>query len=181
MGKKRNANITTSKEPVFILTHDFKINSKTSLLTSVGYTSGEKGREAIDWYNAADPYPDYYQYMPSYWIFNGNNDTNFISGSTVTAPNKYNLNVDNYVNMTIYNLPSQTQNANDLYCSFKIPLNSVNGTIYYSFCNSTYNQSIDNTDNNFILDKLLIKVTDRWGNIINNGSNYSFTLEIEYE
>lgn len=75
MGKKRNANVTSSNEPVFILSHDFKINPKTSLLTSVGYTTGQKGRTSLDWYNAADPYPDYYQYMPSYFLFNGNNDT----------------------------------------------------------------------------------------------------------
>jgi len=99
-----------------------------------------------------------YPFMNEILGFNAGNDSNLIAGSTLTAPNRYNLNVDNYLNMTIYNLPTSSQNANNLYCSFKIPLNATNGTIYYSFINSTYNQHIDNTDNNFILDKLLVKM-----------------------
>jgi hypothetical protein len=113
--------------------------------------------------------------------FLGLNETNYISGSTLTATNRYNLNVDNYLNMIIYNFPTTTQNANNLYCSFKIPLNSVNGTIYYAFNNSTYDQYIENTNDNFILDKLLIKITDRYGNTINGSHDYSFTLEFEFE
>ncbi len=74
MGKKRNANITTSNMPVAILSHEFKINTKTTLLTSAAYTSGDKGFTFIDYPNAADPRPDYYAYMPSYWLYHNYND-----------------------------------------------------------------------------------------------------------
>ena len=122
-----------------------------------------------------------YPFMNEILGFNGVNETNFTSGSTLTASSRYNLNVDNYLNMNLYNITASTQNANNLYCSFKIPLNASNGVMYYSFINSTYSQHIDNTDNNYILDKLLVKMSDRWGNTINaNGADYSFTLEIEY-
>ena len=40
----------------------------TELSTSVGFMTGEYGRTRLDWYNAADPRPDYYQYMPSYQL-----------------------------------------------------------------------------------------------------------------
>lgn len=65
-GKKRNANIGKTNQPVFILTHDFRINNNTSLVTAVGYSFGERSSSSLDWYNAADPRPDYYRYLPSY-------------------------------------------------------------------------------------------------------------------
>ena len=108
-------------------------------------------------------------------------DNSSATNGTLTAVNRYNLNIDNYLNMIIVNVPSMNQNANNLICSFKIPLNSVNGTIYYHFNNSTYEQYIENSDVNFILDKFSIKILDRFGNSINpNGSDYSFTLNIDY-
>lgn len=66
MGKKRNANIGKTNQPVFIFTHDFRINNNTSLVTAVGYSWGERSSSSLDWYNAADPRPDYYRYLPSY-------------------------------------------------------------------------------------------------------------------
>ena len=97
-GKKRNANVTSSNEPVFILTHDFKISSKTNLLTSVGYTIGQKGSTRIEYPNAANPYPDYYQYMPSYWLYNGYNDTamyNTVANAWRTNPSIRQINWNN--------------------------------------------------------------------------------------
>jgi hypothetical protein len=65
-GKKRNASIGKTHQPVFILTHDFRLNNKTTLTTAAGYSFGNRSVTAIDWYNAADPRPDYYRYLPSY-------------------------------------------------------------------------------------------------------------------
>lgn len=66
-GKKRNANIGKTNQPVAILTHDFRITNNTNLTTSLGYSSGERSVSGIDWYNAPDPRPDYYRYLPSYY------------------------------------------------------------------------------------------------------------------
>lgn len=66
-GKKRNANIGKTNQPVFMLTHDYHINNNTDLITSVGYSFGERSTSGIDWYNAPDPRPDYYRYLPSYY------------------------------------------------------------------------------------------------------------------
>lgn len=65
-GKKRNASIGTTHQPVIILTHDYRINNKTTLTTAAGYSFGNRSVTAFDWYNAADPRPDYYRYLPSY-------------------------------------------------------------------------------------------------------------------
>ena len=65
-GKKRNASIGRTNQPMFILTHDFRLNNNTSITTAAGYSFGDRSVTALDWYNAADPRPDYYRYLPSY-------------------------------------------------------------------------------------------------------------------
>jgi hypothetical protein len=65
-GRKRNASVARTHQPVAILTHDFRINNTTTLTTAAGYSIGERSVTALDWYNAADPRPDYYRYLPSY-------------------------------------------------------------------------------------------------------------------
>jgi len=65
-GKKRNANVAKTHQPVFILNHEFRLNNNSTLTTSAGYSFGERATTALDWYNSADPRPDYYRYLPSY-------------------------------------------------------------------------------------------------------------------
>jgi hypothetical protein len=64
-GKKRNASVGRTHQPVLILTHDFRLNNKTTLTTAAAYSFGNRSVTALDWYNAADPRPDYYRYLPS--------------------------------------------------------------------------------------------------------------------
>lgn len=64
--KKRSANVFSSHLPTFILTHEFKIDNKSNLITAAGFTFGYNNRTALDWNNAPDPRPDYYRYLPSY-------------------------------------------------------------------------------------------------------------------
>ncbi len=65
-GKKRNASVAKSFQPFGILTHDWKIDKKATLITAVSFMTGDRSLSGLDWYNAADPRPDYYRYMPSY-------------------------------------------------------------------------------------------------------------------
>ncbi len=65
-GKKRNASIARSFQPFGILTHEWKINPRVTLLTAGSYTIGDRSVTGLDWYNAADPRPDYYRKLPSY-------------------------------------------------------------------------------------------------------------------
>jgi hypothetical protein len=63
---KRNASIGRTHQPVILLTHDFRLNNKTTITTAAGVSFGERSVTALDWYNAPDPRPDYYRYLPSY-------------------------------------------------------------------------------------------------------------------
>jgi hypothetical protein len=65
-GKVRNSKVKTSHEPTALLTHTFDITPKTKLISTLGYTFGRTGTTALNWYNSADPRPDYYHYLPSY-------------------------------------------------------------------------------------------------------------------
>jgi len=65
-GKKRNSRMSNSIQPIVILKHAWKISSNTELNTSIGMQSGQYSRTRLDWYNAPDPRPDYYRYLPSY-------------------------------------------------------------------------------------------------------------------
>jgi len=139
MGKKRNAYVSTSNMPVFILTHDFKITSKTNLLTSVGYTTGQRGSTAIDYYNAADPRPDYYAYMPSEWFFHGNSD----SGMYNILANDWKNN-ENVRQIDWNNLYQSNRNARDTTPGLKghkshyILADNITATKRFNF-NTTFN------------------------------------------
>lgn len=66
-GKKRNANVTNGHKPVFLLSHYFKPDERTQWNTSVMFMTGRDGYTALNWYDAPDPRPDYYRYLPSYY------------------------------------------------------------------------------------------------------------------
>ena len=65
-GKKRNASIARTFQPMGILTHDWKVSDKVGLVTAASYSVGNRSTTGLDWYNSADPRPDYYRYLPSY-------------------------------------------------------------------------------------------------------------------
>ena len=64
-GKKRNANVGSMNQPVFIFTHTYKINNNSNLVSAFCYSLGNRGSSSLDWFNASDPRPDYYHYLPS--------------------------------------------------------------------------------------------------------------------
>jgi hypothetical protein len=65
-GKKRNASVSRSHQPYLLLTHEYTIRNNTVLTTALGYSTGNRSTTGLDWYNAPDPRPDYYRYLPSY-------------------------------------------------------------------------------------------------------------------
>lgn len=73
-GEKRNSRIGNYHQPWLILTHYWTLNDKSELETSLFTNFGKGGSTALDWYDAADPRPDYYRNLPSY-----DNDFNGLS------------------------------------------------------------------------------------------------------
>jgi len=78
-GEVRNARVKSNNQPFGILTHYFTPTPKFNLTTSIGYSSGKDGYTALNWFNAADPRPDYYRYLPNYKPIGGTVDP-YISG-----------------------------------------------------------------------------------------------------
>lgn len=64
---KRNSRTTDSHMPIIALTHTWKINDNSALKTSLNSSFGKYGQTALNWYDAKDPRPDYYKYLPSYY------------------------------------------------------------------------------------------------------------------
>jgi hypothetical protein len=65
-GEVRNAKVKNFHEPMTILNDYWTINSKIKITNSLAYSFGRNGTSSLNWYNAPDPRPDYYRYLPSY-------------------------------------------------------------------------------------------------------------------
>lgn len=66
-GEKRNSRVRNSHKPMLMLNHYFNLNEKTTINSSLFYTFGKDGQTRLNWYDAADPRPDYYKKLPSYY------------------------------------------------------------------------------------------------------------------
>ena len=66
-GKVRNARVRKTFEPVTILKYTVKPNDDLEASATVLWRTGKNGYTAMDWYDAADPRPDYYRNLPSYF------------------------------------------------------------------------------------------------------------------
>jgi hypothetical protein len=117
-GKKRNASVAKSFQPVAILTHDWKISDKTTLVSAASVTFGKRSVSGLDWYNAADPRPDYYRYLPSYQLDPANAER--VRQELMSDINKRQINWDNLY-QTNYGSYDVVHNANG------IPGNDVSG------------------------------------------------------
>lgn len=69
-GKKRNSRDKDVEEPIFMLSHYWKINDKNTLNTNVSYQFGSIGNSRLDFNGAANPDPTYYRNLPSYFSTN---------------------------------------------------------------------------------------------------------------
>lgn len=65
-GEKRSSRITETFDPTAILNWIFK-KDRTVLNMSAGFRSVYYNRTALNYYNATDPNPSYYKYLPSYF------------------------------------------------------------------------------------------------------------------
>ncbi|OYQ44878.1 TonB-dependent receptor [Flavobacterium cyanobacteriorum] len=66
-GKKRNSRDRDIEEPIFMLSHYWKINDRNTLNTNASYQYGSIGNSRLDFQNAQNPDPTYYRNLPSYF------------------------------------------------------------------------------------------------------------------
>lgn len=65
-GKKRSSRITETFDPTAILSWIFK-KDNTTVNTAAAFRSVYYNRTALNYFNATDPNPSYYKYLPSYF------------------------------------------------------------------------------------------------------------------
>jgi len=64
-GKVRNAEVDNNHSPIVTFRHDWTAGQNTRITSTIGYQFGRSGRTRLNWQQAADPRPDYYNYLPS--------------------------------------------------------------------------------------------------------------------
>jgi len=74
MGEKRNARVRSMMNPTAIINHYWNVSKKLRINNALGFVYNTTGTTALNWYDAPDPRPDYYRYLPSY------QKDNYISG-----------------------------------------------------------------------------------------------------
>lgn len=65
-GQKRNAKVRSLFKPVLIANHFWNPGEKLRINTALSYSYTQFGTTSLNWYDAPDPRPDYYRYLPSY-------------------------------------------------------------------------------------------------------------------
>jgi hypothetical protein len=66
-GEVRNSRVSNYHKPKILLNHFWEIDDKQKLTSGLNLTFGRGGSTRLNWYDAADPRPDYYKLLPSYW------------------------------------------------------------------------------------------------------------------
>lgn len=79
-GKIRNSRERKIEEPILMLNHYYK-SDKFNLNTGVSYQFGDNNRSRLGYYNAPNPDPTYYRYLPSFYV-NSPIGANFVSANT---------------------------------------------------------------------------------------------------
>ncbi len=85
-GRIRNANWQYNYQPTIILSNEYLSQPTIKRLSTLMVSKGEKYTTGLDWFNAADPRPDYYRYLPSF--FKDSNLAKNIEESLVLNPSQ---------------------------------------------------------------------------------------------
>lgn len=130
-GEKRNERVRETYEPVYQLSHHWNINDKSKLLTTVSYQTGREAGSRLDWYNAPNATPNYYRNLPSWFLYNNDQEgydrqrENWINGSASqlnwNSLYQANLNVNKHSVYYLTNDVNEDKTAS-FYTNFKTEL-----------------------------------------------------------
>jgi len=93
-GEVRSARVRSNNKPLITLAHTWRPSEKIDIQTTAGYWFGKSGYSALNWYDVADPRPDYYRKLPSY--FYGESDQARITEDWKTDPAVSQINWDHF-------------------------------------------------------------------------------------
>ncbi len=167
-GKVRNARVRKTFEPVTILKYTATPSDDLEASATLLWRTGKNGYTALDWYDAADPRPDYYRNLPSYyWMedpdYNRQNfekyawakdawEQNIPQYSHLNWDRLYNVNWNNYdknfVRRSKYAIEERRVDQNDLNFSANVKWNALKvltltGGINYKWNRTEYYKRID--------------------------------------
>jgi hypothetical protein len=104
--------------------------------------------------------------------------TNGQSGTYITSTNSYIVNFDTCLYVWISEVGTSSLDGQQI--TYKVPIIGGSGSIVQYTEGSNWNQKVIFTDRSNRLDRLTVRIVDRFGNIINNnGLDWTFTLEID--
>jgi hypothetical protein len=104
----------------------------------------------------------------------------YVITNEVKADNNYLIAYDNYICLYLQDIPVKSTGYSNQLISYKIPLNAVNGMVYYLQELNSFSQCVEITDKHYVLNRLRVVVFDRFGFNISNGLDYSFSLAVNY-
>ena len=135
-GEKRNSRVKRVVEPILLLNHDWTIDDKSNIETSIGYQFGEMGNSRLDYAGGANPSPAYYQDLPSYFL--ADSDGPDYEGAYVAQENFINNGQINWNRIYDANLTNNQANLNAAYVLYEDRVDDTQLTI-----NSAYNREIN--------------------------------------
>ena len=105
---KRNARERDNHRPSFFLNHYWTPSKNQWLNSAVYATVGRTGNSNLNWFDAQDPRPDYYKYLPSYYSETDPTRAEELTSSwTSNDPNVTQINWDGLYNANYKNLYTQ--------------------------------------------------------------------------
>lgn len=66
-GRTRNSRVRKSSEPLLTLSWVYDPGPRLHFHTALAYLWGKSSYSSLDWYDALNPMPDYYRYMPGFF------------------------------------------------------------------------------------------------------------------
>ena len=106
-GKVRNARVRKTFEPVTILKYTYTPDVDTEVNMSLLWRTGKNGYTAMDWYDAADPRPDYYRNLPSYFYMDDPDYDRLNPEKAAWALDAWTMNIPEYTHLNwdrLYNV-----------------------------------------------------------------------------
>ena len=178
----------TTRRPVLI--NEFNCTTITSLLTTINEQLStvlpSVSFHSVDKYvylKLTDlPNNTVVNFLPSKLlsVILGFTQLSYTVTNEIKADNSYLLAYDNYLSLYLQDIPVKSTGYSNQLISYKIPLNAVNGIVYYLQELNSFSQCVEITDKNYILNRLRVVVYDRFGLPITNGLDYSFSLDVNY-
>jgi len=178
----------TTRRPVLI--NEFNCTTITSLLTAINEQLStvlpSVSFHSVDKYVYLKltelPNNTVVNFLPSKLlsVILGFTQLSYTVTNEIKADNSYLLAYDNYLSLYLQDIPVKSTGYSNQLISYKIPLNAVNGIVYYLQELNSFSQCVEITDKNYILNRLRVVVYDRFGLPITNGLDYSFSLAVNY-